>query len=390
MRFRMRGLAMAGLLAAGSITAVAATTTAHADTVICDQYGSAVAAGRYIVQNNRWGTTATQCINATDSGLTITQQNGTAATNGGPTAYPSIYYGCHYANCSPGTNLPMQISSISSATSGINYTYTGGTYNASYDIWLDSTPKRTGVNQTEIMIWFNRVGPIQPIGSRTSTATVAGRTWEVWTGNNGGNDVVSYVAPSAITSWNFDVLAFINDTIARGYATRAWYLTSIQAGFEPWAGGVGLGVSGFSATVNGGGSGGGGGGGGGTTPPGNPPQSSTPPGGGGGGGGGSTACRVSYVPNTWATGFTANVTITNAGSTALNGWALTWSYAGDQRVNNAWNATVTQSGNAVTARNAVYNAPIAPGGTASFGFQGTSSGSHQSPTSFALNGVACS
>jgi hypothetical protein len=382
MRSRFQTLAIAALLAAGSVTAVAVALPAHADTVICDQFGSTVAGGRYIVQNNRWGTSAAQCINATDSGFTITQQNGSNATNGGPTAYPSIYYGCHYGNCSPGTNLPMQVSSISSVTSNINFTYAGGTYDAAYDIWLDPTAKVTGVNKTEIMIWFNRVGPIQPVGARTSTVTINGRTWEVWTGNNGGNDVVSYVATSTISSWNFNVLAFISDTIARGYATRSWYLTSIQAGFEPWSGGVGLAVSGFSATVNGGG-----GGGGGTTPPVTTPPATTPP---AGGGGGSGSCRVAYTPNTWSGGFTGNVTITNSGSSALNGWTLTWSYAGNQHITSAWNATVSQAGAAVTARNVSYNGSIAPGGTASFGFQGTYSGTNASPTSFQLNGVTCS
>ncbi|MFG3701456.1 hypothetical protein ACGF5C_26615 [Micromonospora sp. NPDC047620] len=46
-------------------------------------------------------------------------QNGSNPTNGAPTAYPSAFLGCHYTNCSPGTNLPIQVSQISSATSSI-------------------------------------------------------------------------------------------------------------------------------------------------------------------------------------------------------------------------------------------------------------------------------
>jgi chitodextrinase len=84
------------------------------------------------------------------------------------------------------------------------------------------------------------------------TATIGGRTWEVWRGNPGWN-VVSYVAPSAISSLNFSVLDFINDVRTRGVITNSWYLTSIQAGFEPWIGGTGLAVTAFSAAVNGGG-----------------------------------------------------------------------------------------------------------------------------------------
>jgi hypothetical protein len=249
MRRTIRAVAAAGLLVAS--TFVVTASPAQADVTICDQYGSTTIQGRYVVQNNRWGTSAQQCINVTSSGFQITSQQGSSPTNGAPVSYPSVFLGCHYTNCSPGSTLPMQVSRIRSATSSINYRYTGGTYNASYDIWLDPTPKTNGVNQMEIMIWFNRQGPIQPIGSAVGTTSIGGRSWQVWRGNNGGNNVISYVAPSPINSWSFSVLDFINDVRARGAITNSWYLTSIQAGFEPWNGGTGLAVDNFSASVSG-------------------------------------------------------------------------------------------------------------------------------------------
>jgi hypothetical protein len=100
------------------------------------------------------------------------------------------------------------------------------------------------------MIWFNRQGPVQPVGAAAGNATVGGRGWQVWQGNNGANTVTSYVAPSPINAWDFSVLDFINDARGRSPITNSWYLTSIQAGFEPWNGGVGLAVNSFSATVN--------------------------------------------------------------------------------------------------------------------------------------------
>lgn len=104
----------------------------------------------------------------------------------------------------------------------------------------------------------------------------------------------------------------------------------------------------------------------------------------------TTACAVTYtVDNAWSDGFTATVTVKNTGSAAVDGWRLGWSYAGGQRVTSAWNATVTQSGTAVVARNADWNRVIAAGGTASFGVQGSLSGSNPSPTAFTLNGSAC-
>ncbi|HEV7898270.1 MAG TPA: cellulose binding domain-containing protein [Planosporangium sp.] len=373
MKRLLRTLGAAGLLLAGAGLAVATAGPARADTQICDKFGSTTVQNRYVVMNNLWGADTAQCINVTNNGFTITTANHNKPTNGAPASYPAIYYGCHYTNCSPGTNLPIQVSQISSATSGIGFSYPGsGTYDAAYDIWLDPTPKKDGVNQQEIMIWFNRQGPIQPVGSRSGSATVGGRTWEVWTGNNGSNNVVSYVAPSPITSWNFSVLDFINDTKTRSNVTNSWYLTSIQAGFEPWVGGAGLAITSFSASVNGGG----GGGGGGPTPPPPPP----PPGG---------ACRVTYTPNTWSNGFTADVSVSNTSSSAVNGWKLAFSFPGNQQVTSAWNATVSQSGSAVTATNASYNASIAPNGSVSFGFQGSYSGTNSSPTAFSLNGTTC-
>ncbi|GGZ04818.1 glycoside hydrolase family 6 protein [Streptomyces poonensis] len=100
-------------------------------------------------------------------------------------------------------------------------------------------------------------------------------------------------------------------------------------------------------------------------------------------------CTVDYkVQNQWNTGFTVAVTVTN-NSAAKSSWALKWSYAGNQKVTSGWNAKITQSGAAVTATNESYNGSLATGGSASFGFQGSYSGTNAIPTSFTLDGVTC-
>ncbi|KOG37219.1 GH12 family glycosyl hydrolase domain-containing protein [Streptomyces resistomycificus] len=362
-----RGLLGALLTSLVSLAALLTTTSvAQADTTICQPFGSTTIQGRYVVQNNRWGTSATQCIAVTDSGFRITQADGSVPTNGAPKSYPSVYNGCHYTNCSPGTKLPAQLSTISSAPTSISYNYVNdGAYNASYDIWLDPTPRTDGVNRTEIMIWFNKVGSIQPIGSPVGNASVGGRDWQVWSGNNGMNDVLSFVAPSAISSWSFDVMDFVRQTVSRGLAQNNWYMTSVQAGFEPWQNGVGLGVNSFSSTVNTGSTG----------DPGTP--------------GGSTACKVSYGANAWQGGFTADVTITNTGSSRVSGWKLAFTLPSGQQITSAWNATLSGSSGAVTASNVAHNGEVAAGGQATFGFQGTSSGAFAKPSGFSLNGTAC-
>ncbi|GAA1192368.1 endoglucanase [Kitasatospora gansuensis] len=104
----------------------------------------------------------------------------------------------------------------------------------------------------------------------------------------------------------------------------------------------------------------------------------------------TASCSVAYkVDNSWGNGFTATVTVKNTGTSTISGWTLGWSFAGDQKVSNAWNATVTQSGSAVTARDSGWNGTLAPGATASFGFQATYSGTNAAPSPFTLNGAVC-
>ncbi|MEV5147930.1 glycoside hydrolase family 6 protein [Streptomyces sp. NPDC052727] len=100
-------------------------------------------------------------------------------------------------------------------------------------------------------------------------------------------------------------------------------------------------------------------------------------------------CAVDYkIQSQWDTGFTAAVTITNNGA-AKSSWSLKWSYGGTQKVTSGWNAKVSQSGTAVTAANESYNGALATGGTVSFGFNGTFSGSNSVPATFTLDGVTC-
>ncbi|GHE75098.1 endoglucanase [Streptomyces spiralis] len=99
-------------------------------------------------------------------------------------------------------------------------------------------------------------------------------------------------------------------------------------------------------------------------------------GGGGDGGSGSTpACTAAYtVTNDWGTGFNAQVTVTNTGTTAIKSWKVTWTWSGSQKITNMWNATYTQTGSTVTAANADHNGSVPAGGSTSFGFGGAPGG----------------
>ncbi|MEU4531656.1 PHB depolymerase family esterase [Micromonospora ureilytica] len=119
-----------------------------------------------------------------------------------------------------------------------------------------------------------------------------------------------------------------------------------------------------------------------TPPPTTPPPTTPPPTEGG--------CRVGYTVNAWNSGLTASVAITNTGTTAVNGWALTFTLPTGQRITNGWNAQYAPASGAVTARNVSYNNTIAPNASVEIGFQATHEGGTGKPTSFALNGAACS
>ena len=107
------------------------------------------------------------------------------------------------------------------------------------------------------------------------------------------------------------------------------------------------------------------------------------------GGGGSGACTVTYsTTSQWTGGFTASVTIA-AGSSAINGWTLDFTFPGNQQITDAWNGVESQSGENVTISNESYNAAIPAEGSTSLGFQGTWSTSDAVPTSFTVNGTTC-
>src|SRR5215469_5645726 len=106
------------------------------------------------------------------------------------------------------------------------------------------------------------------------------------------------------------------------------------------------------------------------------------------GGGGS--CKVAYTTNSsWPGGFTAQVAISNTGSTAISSWSLVFTFPGDEQITSNFNGGFSQSGETATLTNASYNGAIAPGSSITVGFQGTWTNSVAAPTSFSLNGAAC-
>ncbi|HZF39874.1 MAG TPA: cellulose binding domain-containing protein, partial [Blastocatellia bacterium] len=106
--------------------------------------------------------------------------------------------------------------------------------------------------------------------------------------------------------------------------------------------------------------------------------------------GAGARCSVNYiVTGQYGVGFNATVNIQNNTGVALNGWSLTWSFSGNQQITGFYNTALTQSGQAVTARNASYNANFPNGSSYLIGFQASYSGTNSIPNNFALNGIPC-
>ncbi|GAA0904770.1 hypothetical protein GCM10009557_80320 [Virgisporangium ochraceum] len=94
----------------------------------------------------------------------------------------------------------------------------------------------------------------------------------------------------------------------------------------------------------------------------------------------SRGCSATYsVTGQWPGGFQGEVRVT-AGSAAITGWTVTWTFANGQRVNSHWSATITSSGAAVTARNVGYNGSVGAGVSTTFGFLGSWTGTNSVPT----------
>ncbi|MEE6261012.1 CotH kinase family protein [Plantactinospora sonchi] len=110
-----------------------------------------------------------------------------------------------------------------------------------------------------------------------------------------------------------------------------------------------------------------------TRPPVTTPPVTTPPASG-------RSCTAAYsITSQWTGGFQADVRVT-AGTAAINGWRVNWTFGNGQTVSQSWNATVTASGSAVTATNAAHNGALGAAASTTFGFIGSWTGTNSLPT----------
>ncbi len=101
----------------------------------------------------------------------------------------------------------------------------------------------------------------------------------------------------------------------------------------------------------------------------------------------ATSATATYTKTSdWGTGFGANWTIKNTGTTTISSWTVEWDYPAGTSVTSAWDATVTGSGTHWTAKNVGWNGTLAPGASVSFGYNGAGPGA---PSGCKINGASC-
>lgn len=76
----------------------------------------------------------------------------------------------------------------------------------------------------------------------------------------------------------------------------------------------------------------------------------------------------------WGTGFGASCTITNGSTSSISSWRLEFDLPAGTAVTSSWDSVRTTSGAHTTFTNASWNGAVAPGATASFGFNGSGGG----------------
>ena len=89
----------------------------------------------------------------------------------------------------------------------------------------------------------------------------------------------------------------------------------------------------------------------------------------------------------WGSGYQGKFTITNGSTATVNTWNVQFDLAAGYTMGTYWDALISTSGQHVTALNRNYNAPLAPGATAAFGF--IVNGGSTAPLNCTINGASC-
>ena len=138
------------------------STETSQSVIQCGQWDTVDVNGKeYVIMNNVWGSSAAQCIDANSNSTrfevtTSDHYQGTLA--GAPAAYPGIFRGCHWNDCTNNSGMPIRARDINTAPSSWSVSLpNSGAYNVAYDIWFHSSANVSGQpDHAELMIWINK------------------------------------------------------------------------------------------------------------------------------------------------------------------------------------------------------------------------------------------
>ena len=179
-----------------------------------DQWGNYTTSDGYTLYNNIWGSGAgPQSIWVNSSANWGVWAN--HPDTGGIKSYPNAK-----------KVVGRSITSLASLTSSYDVTVpVAGDYNTSYDIWDTDY-------DYEVMLWVNYNGDVGALGTSQGTVTLGGHTWNVYKGDNGANQVFSFLRTSDSASGTVNILPilkWIKDT-------KGWWgnetIGDVQFGYE--------------------------------------------------------------------------------------------------------------------------------------------------------------
>ncbi|KAF7324714.1 Glycoside hydrolase family 12 protein [Mycena kentingensis (nom. inval.)] len=165
-----------------------------------------------------------------------------------------------YTNINANNGINRQLSAIRTIPSVWNWSQsnTNVVANVAYDMFTSNSAGGSAVN--EIMIWlanFN-AGPISAVFNSAgqpvpviSNISLAGRTWNLFFGSNGSNNVYSFLPTSGtVTSFNGDLKTFLQFLVTNRGLPTSQFLTTVQGGTEATSGSATLTTSSFSVVLN--------------------------------------------------------------------------------------------------------------------------------------------
>jgi hypothetical protein len=209
--------------------------------------------GQYIIKNDNYGGEVECLSNHNGRANFRVVKSGAGPGHIEPVAYPDIFLGCSWGVCSPRSGLPKRADRLTSLTTSWSTTqHARGQWAVGYDIWFNRSRRVSDqADGAELMIWLNSKG-FRP--NTWPIVVIDHIRWHLahWTTARAGKrwNYIQFrrVHPTARIQ-RLNVMPFLRMAERHGFVQPRWWLTSVEAGFEIWRGGIGLGTTSFWARV---------------------------------------------------------------------------------------------------------------------------------------------